>query len=349
MGTHCNQILRRDFPTMGNGVRLMTAKAGWIRLSAMVLVTLAMAGFGRGAARAQDACLAAPNAPAPPGSHWYYRTDKPTQRKCWYVRPIDQPPNQGAQATPGQQQLPATAVSTGTPAATAAKPTQDLPAHRAQDSSAVSGGARAGGPSSPNAAFWTDPAPSAATNTFAWPDPPAPPVNNATPIQVQSPATDTDAQGASTSTPAMVNPQAVPESSTTATPVDNTGANGQAADKPATAPDKLAARQTETPVGIILAVIAGLLIAGALMRQLLKMAFAHRAIRIERHEPVLIESIATETPSPDMVPGHVEPDPRFDEIEELLRKLARRLRRPRPTPFKIVPPFSSSESARVHP
>jgi hypothetical protein len=35
---------------------------------------------------AVDECLAAPNAPVPAGSHWYYRLERPTERKCWYVR-----------------------------------------------------------------------------------------------------------------------------------------------------------------------------------------------------------------------------------------------------------------------
>src|SRR5579884_3513791 len=39
------------------------------------------------AARAED-CLAAPNGPAPQGSHWYYRIDRAKQRKCWYVHAI---------------------------------------------------------------------------------------------------------------------------------------------------------------------------------------------------------------------------------------------------------------------
>jgi hypothetical protein len=36
---------------------------------------------------ARDAadCLAAPNAASPPGSHWYYRFDRPSRRKCWYL------------------------------------------------------------------------------------------------------------------------------------------------------------------------------------------------------------------------------------------------------------------------
>ena len=36
-------------------------------------------------ARAAD-CRSAPNSPAPAGTHWYYRLDWETQRKCWYVR-----------------------------------------------------------------------------------------------------------------------------------------------------------------------------------------------------------------------------------------------------------------------
>ncbi len=52
-------------------------------------------------ARAND-CLTAPNFPAPQGSHWYYRSDRATQRKCWYVRAPGQPAQQvAALATPG--------------------------------------------------------------------------------------------------------------------------------------------------------------------------------------------------------------------------------------------------------
>ena len=43
-----------------------------------------------------DNCLAAPNTAAPPGHHWYYRTDRATQRKCWYVRAPGQPAQQAA-------------------------------------------------------------------------------------------------------------------------------------------------------------------------------------------------------------------------------------------------------------
>ena len=35
-------------------------------------------------AQAAD-CLAGPNSPAPQGSHWYYRIDRVTKRRCWYI------------------------------------------------------------------------------------------------------------------------------------------------------------------------------------------------------------------------------------------------------------------------
>jgi hypothetical protein len=49
-------------------------------------------------ARAED-CLAAPNSPAPQGTHWYYRLDWATQRKCWYTRAAGQPVQQAAAPT----------------------------------------------------------------------------------------------------------------------------------------------------------------------------------------------------------------------------------------------------------
>ena len=36
--------------------------------------------------RAEESCLRTPNAPAPQGAHWYYRTDPKSQNKCWHLR-----------------------------------------------------------------------------------------------------------------------------------------------------------------------------------------------------------------------------------------------------------------------
>jgi hypothetical protein len=38
-----------------------------------------------GIAHAAD-CLTAPGSSAPPNGHWYYRTDRTQQRKCWFLR-----------------------------------------------------------------------------------------------------------------------------------------------------------------------------------------------------------------------------------------------------------------------
>jgi hypothetical protein len=42
-----------------------------------------------GNVRAGEECIAKPNAPAPQGQHWYYRTDRASNRQCWYLRPED--------------------------------------------------------------------------------------------------------------------------------------------------------------------------------------------------------------------------------------------------------------------
>src|SRR5215471_3693867 len=41
-------------------------------------------------------CLTAPNSPAPANSHWYYRTDRTQDRKCWYLRTDNGSSEQGA-------------------------------------------------------------------------------------------------------------------------------------------------------------------------------------------------------------------------------------------------------------
>ena len=61
-----------------------TAKSlGWVAL--LVLVTGANPALPANPAGADD-CRSGPNSPAPAGTHWYYRLDWATQRKCWYVR-----------------------------------------------------------------------------------------------------------------------------------------------------------------------------------------------------------------------------------------------------------------------
>src|SRR5260370_1822810 len=49
-----------------------------------------------------DNCLTAPKSSAPTGSHWYYHTDRATQRKCWYLGTLDQPAQHPVSQTTSQ-------------------------------------------------------------------------------------------------------------------------------------------------------------------------------------------------------------------------------------------------------
>src|SRR5438876_575015 len=52
-------------------------------------------------AHAAETCLAAPKGAAPQGSHWYYRLERGSQRKCWRLVQKDQKgESAAAQAAP---------------------------------------------------------------------------------------------------------------------------------------------------------------------------------------------------------------------------------------------------------
>jgi hypothetical protein len=64
----------------------VTANVGLAPVVAVLLVALAGESVISAEAREDTNCLAAPGAQAPPGRHWFYRIDRPKQRKCWYLR-----------------------------------------------------------------------------------------------------------------------------------------------------------------------------------------------------------------------------------------------------------------------
>jgi hypothetical protein len=76
---------------------------GTIALASTLLASGLEVGLPANVAFALD-CLAAPNSSAPPNGHWYYRTDRTEQRKCWYLRAntesSDQSAEQVARAAP---------------------------------------------------------------------------------------------------------------------------------------------------------------------------------------------------------------------------------------------------------
>ncbi|WP_454629071.1 hypothetical protein [Bradyrhizobium cenepequi] len=89
-------------------------------ISALVATVLAGASFTASAengtesadsSKTADNCLSAPKGPTPAGGHWYYRLDRSSKRKCWYVREEN---NKAAKAASAQQESPPPA-ETSTP------------------------------------------------------------------------------------------------------------------------------------------------------------------------------------------------------------------------------------------
>jgi hypothetical protein len=58
------------------------------------------------ATAAATECLAAPKSETPPGGHWYYRTDRSTKRKCWYVGDASAKTSKVATAKPSRPAAP---------------------------------------------------------------------------------------------------------------------------------------------------------------------------------------------------------------------------------------------------
>jgi hypothetical protein len=174
-----------------------------IALTASFLLWGAGIGVPANTARAAD-CLGAPTSGPPQGSHWYYRTDRATDRKCWHLGGVS-PPAQDTAAQEDETAAPAvtpadTAEEPATASAGAQKETETsktdsrtpLPPPRPQPAMSTSGATTREPVRQPaqeeNAAPATpapapQPAPSRQTNAFepdarpaapvVWPDPPA--------------------------------------------------------------------------------------------------------------------------------------------------------------------------------
>ena len=88
----------------------ISSKAAGIAVAALLM------GIGVGLsidlARAEDTCASAPGAAAPKGQHWYYRIDRATQRKCWYLHAIMATPSRAAAELPAAHSQPAAPVAT---------------------------------------------------------------------------------------------------------------------------------------------------------------------------------------------------------------------------------------------
>ena len=82
---------------MGNRIAL---------LASVLFAGIALTATSLSAAPADDECLAKPKGVAPAGKHWYYNTNRSTQRKCWY---LDDAGEKTVAVTPRKQPAPAPA------------------------------------------------------------------------------------------------------------------------------------------------------------------------------------------------------------------------------------------------
>ena len=91
------------------------------------LIGLIAAGAGARAEPAAAApaatadCLAKPNAPSAPGSHWYYRIDRASGRHCWYQRAVS-----GASSEANQSRAPSRATASPRADTQLSEPSADM-------------------------------------------------------------------------------------------------------------------------------------------------------------------------------------------------------------------------------
>ena len=239
-------------------------------------------------ARADD-CLAEPNSPAPAGSHWYYRLDKATQRKCWYIHAKD------------QSVQPAAAQATSDPASL--PPASPIPAEKPATASA-------NGPISINPSDSTSPSPrikapvkpqrapasgaatgqSAQQGTQKATQQPSPALAIQAPVPQASPSSQTSDQEATTRslpTPAWPDtPVATFKTEEPTTPPSDTRTESIRPTIDALAPDneegtaRVGASSTAgtstsastMPIAILAIVALGLVVAGILIRAVMKIS-----------------------------------------------------------------------------
>ncbi len=348
------------FPTISGG-DFMTTTSRLMPMVAMLFVALVDGSLSTGPASAEDVCLPAPNAPAPQGSHWHYRTDPVKQSKCWYLQtegPAFQ--KQAAQETPepgvgtkrpapippitdpdqlGPEPLelrPAEAA----PAASADKPTKGNIQHSAR-ANRQAGTDKAAWPNPPlpvgsGKVAWPRPPSLVGADKVAWPDPPSPAgADKVAWPDPPSPARGATAEVAAENTPAA--PSTPEEKAKQTQGVPPTAANsaeagdGAGPDRHIAKPTARLVAQDEVPISLLLAFAIGLVIAGLIVRWIVRMAFARRPkIDVERREPSWTTGVASERTTPtfvaqdrDLAPGSLDADHLDDEVKESLRKLLR--------------------------
>jgi hypothetical protein len=195
-------------------------------------------------AHAADECLTAPKGATPAGAHWYYRLEKGTKRKCWYLADEVSKPNRATRAA-------------STPAAAAPEPSNPP---------AVKSATARGSVADARAELTTPENDQPALAETTWP-----PLESSE--AAASPAADDPAPASETETAA---PQSWtmaarwPESSAAATESNGPPDERTAAALRATvAPQERTADSTIGPLRIALVVLTAMLLAAAIVGRLL--------------------------------------------------------------------------------
>jgi len=81
---------------------LLAVSTGFAASAPIAMIPLSSVG-------AAEECLTTPKDETPPGKHWYYRSERGTQRHCWYLREEGETPSQAATSTPARRAVPAVA------------------------------------------------------------------------------------------------------------------------------------------------------------------------------------------------------------------------------------------------
>lgn len=315
------------------------------------------------AANAADECLAGPKATTPAGAHWYYRVEKGTKRKCWYLGEAGAKTKKTAATAPASSDTaekdvpPPTQIAPASKQDAAKKPMQKSIANARAEltagtpdedpSLAETTWPPMPGPSAnadvrnDNQAAAIQPAPAPGANkqgwnvATRWPDPAAAATASDQPAAMPQPAQATPALTAERLATAAATPTPSPA------PAMTTGA---ASPQPQ---QSTAAAETEgMSVRILLSILVGVLALAAILGPLLFKYFRPKPREDDRtygqRRPIWDLNVSNETLLQDNPPlviplnhAHALPQPRVleeprmlddtaDEIEQLLSRASKR-------------------------
>ena len=316
----------------------MSVTARLTPVVAMLLAALVDGSLNTRPVLAEDNCLSAPNARAPQGSHWYYRTDPVKQSKCWYLR-TEGPATQkhaaqemtetkfsveGLPATPSKsvsdQLGPSPVELRPSQAAQAAdKPTKMNIPNNTQPNRQAGAWPNPPVPAAAAKVAWPDPPALTAANSMAWPEPPS----SGAPSPVGGGAGEVTAENAPATTTAPEEDgkqtQEVPTHS-----IKRTGDDAES-NRYITEPETPLVTQKEMPTSMLLAFGIGLVIVGLVVRLVVRAAFGRRrTVKLKRREAVLSTGVASQRTLPsfgDLAPESDAAVHLDNNVKESLRKL----------------------------